>query len=260
MKFVHQREAETELKQLAKQQHHSILIEGPEGSGKSYLAYEYANDLGIVDVMTVPATVSDIRVAADTTSSMSVPILLCIENLDLGVVGAAYALLKFLEEPRSNIYIVVTCRNIKNVPDTIISRSVCVRIGEPTDSDIVDYAICKDAGMYKVRSTTPLWKVCRSFLDVNVLFQLTADQIDYILNLAELNWNDTVSNVVWKLGHYDDNSETPLSFVLRYMYDVANDRAKACVLKCLTELNTTRLAPHAVLTRFVFDFKYGGIL
>lgn len=257
MKFIHQSNAESELNRLAESKRHSVLIEGPAGSGKSYLAYEYANKLGISDVTTVAATVADIRQMSDSTATLTNPMLICVENLDTGVPAASYTLLKFLEEPRDNVYVVVTCRNIRGVPETIISRSVCVSIGEPTPADLSEYGNQKDATLYNLRSKGSLWDVCRSFSDVDTIFKMSMSQLEYFTELTSINWKDSTSNLMWKLGHYADNSDSPLSLVFRYIYANNNDtRIKKYSLQCLSELDNSRIAAHAVLAHFVFNCKY----
>lgn len=257
MNFIHQSNAEAELYKLAESKRHSVLIEGPAGSGKSYLAYEYANKLGISDVTTVSATVSDIRQMADSTAVLTNPMLICIENLDSGVPAASYTLLKFLEEPRDNVYVVVTARNIRGVPETIISRSVCVSIGEPTSADLAEYGKQKDNTLYLLRSKESIWEICRSFSDVDILFKMSPAQLEYFKGLSSLSLKDTTSNLMWKLGHYDDNSESPSSLVFRYIYATSEDvRIKKYALQCLSELDSSRIAAHAVLAHFIFNCKY----
>ena len=92
-----QKEPLAELKQLAASNRQSILIEGPSGCGKTYLCKQYANMLGIDDFSVVAPKVADIREALDSCLSLQNRVLLAIENLDLGVAGASYTLLKSLE-------------------------------------------------------------------------------------------------------------------------------------------------------------------
>ena len=84
-----------ELQNLADSDRHSVLIEGVAGSGKTYLAKQYAKFLSINDFVTVNATVNDIRKSIDTSYNLESKIVICIENLDTGVAGASHTLLKF---------------------------------------------------------------------------------------------------------------------------------------------------------------------
>ena len=93
-----QKSALEELTQFAENNVHTIIIEGPEGCGKTYLAKQYAKMLDVSDFISIEPKVSDIRQAVDSSIETKSPMVLCVENLDLGVASAAYTLLKFLEE------------------------------------------------------------------------------------------------------------------------------------------------------------------
>ena len=139
MNFICQQNAIAELKSLSKYLRHSVLIEGPSGSGKSFLAKQYSQYLNILDFQVINPRVDDIRYCIDTCSGINNDIVICIENLDTGVREASYALLKFLEEPSDNIYVIITCNSIHHVPDTIVSRSSIVSINAPARADIDTY-------------------------------------------------------------------------------------------------------------------------
>lgn len=248
-----------ELKMLAGSDRHSLLIEGPLGCGKSYLAKQYAKMLQIVDFSSVKPTVQDIREALEASYDITSPVVFCIENLDTGVPSASYTLLKFLEEPVSNVYIVVTCRNRYNVPDTIISRSTCVTMSAPVESDINDFAEIKDIVKYRQLSAQQIWKAVRSLNDVESIFRLNNDQLAYYEQFNTiLKFNDTISNIIWKLGHYADNSETNIVFVFNYIIATCSSkRIKYYAMQCMKDLTSSRIASHAVLAKFALECKYG---
>ena len=258
MDFVCQRAAIEELKRLSVTDRHSILIEGAEGCGKTYSAMMYANMLEISDFQIVEPKVNEVKSAVDACLQLTNQVVLCIENIDLGVPAASYALLKFLEEPTSNVYIVVTCRNIKNVPDTIISRSAVVSISSPTQTDISSYAMNKDSMKFKLLSTTPLWKCVRAFKDADTVLNMTVDQLNYFDNLKEIKeFRDAVSNIVWRISHYDDNTETPVELVIRYIMNmIPTNHIQKVGVDCLNDLSLKRIASHAVLSKFAFEVKY----
>lgn len=260
MELKFQKNSIEELTQLANSDRHSILIEGPVGCGKSYLARIYAKLLGINDISFVQPNVQSIREALEMSHDLTYPVVFCIENLDLGVVSASYTLLKFLEEPTSNVYIVVTCRNRFQVPDTIISRSTCVSVPIPIMSDVNDYAEIVDVVKFNALKSLPAWKGVRALTDVDYIYKLKPEQLDYFRELKSLfNAKDSVSGLSWKLGHFSDNSETNLVFVLNYlMSTVKQIRVKRLIIECIRELSTARMAQHIVLAKFLMDFKYGS--
>lgn len=258
--FKCQESASEELQRLIQSDRHSILIEGPEGCGKTYLAKKFAEDMNVQDFIVVEPTVAKIREAIEECSQIHNNIVICIENLDTGVIGASYTLLKFLEEPKSHVYILVTCRNVSKIPDTIISRSVCVTIGPPIDADVESYAKRKDSSKYQALKDTHLWSAVRTLKDVDLVLNLSIEQQVYIESLKDVyHSTDSIANWAWKLGHYDDNSETPIEYIIRYLLqfnDSAYLRRKG--IDCIRDISSGRIASHAAVIRFLFEVKYGG--
>lgn len=259
MDLTFQKNSIDELRQLADADRHSVLIEGYIGCGKSYLARQYAKMLGIRDVMFVQPTVQNIRDVLSASYGITHPVLFCIENLDVGVLSASYALLTFLEEPSQNVYIVVTCRNRFQIPETIISRSTCVSVAQPTLSDIQSYAESKDHSKYISIKSSPVWNGVHALTDVDYVYKMKPEHVDYFRRLkSDFKMTDSISNLSWKLGHYPDNTETNLVFVLNYLIHVIkNKRIQKYAIQCIRELSTSRIATHAVLSKFLFDCKYG---
>ena len=249
----------SELRDLADSDRHSILIAGKVGCGKTYLAKQYATMLGISDFLVVNPTVPAIKDSLTSVYSITSRIVLCIENLDSGLASASHALLKFLEEPLSHVYVVITCRNSYAVPDTIISRCACVEVASPIPSDIDEYAEITDSIKYHSLRDKTIWAAVKSFRDVDIAFKLSSNNFEYYNNLETLlKFKDSCSNIVWKLSHYDDGSETNVSFVLNYlMYVCQSSRIQRQIIECSRALNEARVASHAILSKFVFDCKYG---
>lgn len=253
-----QREPLEELRLLAESKRQSILIEGPSGSGKTYLSKQLANMLHIDDYSEVAPKVADIRDALDACLTLTNPILLEIENLDLGVAGASYTLLKSLEEPLSNVYMVITCRNIQGVPDTILSRSAVVTLSPPTMSDIDAYGKEINTLKFNNVSSRLVWQCARSFSDANAILEMTPDEIDYYEKLAEVcKFKDNVSNLIWKISHYDSGKESNIELTIRSIIELMkNPFVTKCGIECIRDLNKGRIAQHAVLAKFIFNAKY----
>lgn len=250
-----QRNAINQLQLLAKSNRHSVLIEGCEGSGKTHLAKYYANLLNIYDFTLVSPNVQQLRDAIDSCYNLSTKTVICVENLDLGVAAASYTILKFLEEPAENVYIVVTCRNRYRIPETIISRSTVVTIDPPTLNSIIEYSKNKYPELYIV--THPLQRCMKTFSDVDILSKMTADQVDYFKTFGLLDFSESVSNMSWKLSHYPDNSECPVKFSIRYIMNLThNVHVHRCGVRCLDDLETGRIASHAIISKFCMDLKY----
>lgn len=258
MKFVCQRESIETLAQLAASDRHSVLIEGMAGCGKTYLVKMFAEFLNIPDIIFVNPTVQLMKTNLDACLSCTNPIVLCIENLDQGVVAASHVLLKFLEEPTSNVYVIITCRNLYRIPDTIISRSTVVKVSHPVKQDLDLYAESLDSNKYAKLSTRSVYECIKSFNDIDLVFKLTDVQLNYIEDLKnQLSFNDSVSNIAWKLSHYPDGSDLPISLVIQYIIAITtNNKIRRYALNCIKDLNLNRLGSNAVLSKFIFDCKY----
>lgn len=258
MIFSCQSEPLDELSRLAETNRQSILIEGPIGCGKTYMSHQYANMLNIDDFILVQPKVNDIREALDSSIQVSNKVVLCIENLDTGVLASAYTLLKALEEPQPNVYIIITARNLKMVPDTIISRSAVVRGNPPMPSDIESYGSTKDKLKYNNVKDRLVWKCAKSFTDADEILNMSIEQITYYESLSQLcTFEDNISGLIWTLGHYPDNQPCNIELAIRSVMELMkNPFVTKCGIECLTELSGNRIAQHAVLAKFAFNAKY----
>lgn len=259
MNFQCQSECLEELAVLAEYNRHSVVICGTSGSGKTYCAKQYASMLNVSDFVSVNPVVSDVKSTIETVLQLSSKVVICIENIDTGAPGAAYALLKFLEEPVSTVYVVITCNNIKRVPDTILSRSAVVYLSPPTVSDVESYARSKGSDRLIKLFNSNIWRAVRKFSDVDMLNNMNSSQLQYFSVVDDMmKFTDTVSSLMWNLGHYPDNSEAPTDFIIRYILcNTTDSHLKLACNDCINSLSTSRIAQHAVLAKFVFEAKYG---
>lgn len=262
MEYDFQKSAIESIRELSHSTHHSILIEGISGSGKTHIAKIYCKLCNISDFVLVESNVSNIREILDSYAITKTPAVLCIENLDSGSSSAVGAVLKFLEEPNHNVRMVITCNSRYKLPDTIPSRCMLVVLSNPSMQDIVIYAKSKDVSKYEFISHSQINSVVMSFSDIDNLFRLTNDQISYISNTSinHRGYNKkTINSVLWDFTHFEDNSEIPLSIVklrIKYILHCNFDMhiRKMCI-DCLNELDTNRIANHVVLYKFLIDFS-----
>lgn len=260
MKLKNQENIMPDLIQMAKSKKHNILISGIKGSGKSYLAKQYAKILNIPDFQLVEPKINVVREVMESCVGLNHPIVICIENLDLGVQGTSYAILKFLEEPSENVYIVITCRNIRQIPDTIVSRAVTMELAPMIKSDLTDYAREKNQSQFEIiLQDKYLWQCVMSIDDIDILFELNQSQVEYIASWKALfHKNYSVSEIMWKLQKFPDSSSIPISILIRYiMYSGQSAIIFEICSHCLTTIENSKIASHVALAKLIFELRYG---
>lgn len=258
MDLICQRSAKEKLREL--KNCHSILIEGPQGSGKTYLAKQWADENHILDFVSIKNKAADIRELLEQSYARNEPVIYCVENLDKGSPSASAALLKFLEEPTTYVYIIVTVESRYGVPETILSRAQSVEVVPPSKSDINQYAMNLDQKKYNQYAITNIWKAVRSFKDVKYLFSLTLDQVKFYQDIGkQLSRNKSVYEMSWAISKFPKtNDNTDLRFVLQCIYSqVQNDeRVKRHTLEALSSLDNIAISNNQILAKYLFDFKY----
>ena len=257
MEFQCQKHSIDNLRNLQEADRHSIVVSGCRGCGKTHVVKEWAKMLGISDIAIVNPTVSELKSVIDTLTDSHAPAVMCIENLDEGVVQAAYPLLKFLEECPEYLYVAVTCTNIRNIPDTILSRCILVDIAMPTASDLEQFATSINFENFHSIEHDKIWKCARSFKDVKTILELDANKLAYFESLSDItSFKDTVSNISWKLQHYSDNSEAPVLIVIRYLMQILPHSQMRPCLDCLDDLQYNRISTNAIISKLIFELKY----
>lgn len=245
------------LQVLADSDRHSILIEGLKGSGKTYCAKQFADRKGITTFHKVQPKVADIKAVLEQSMSLTEPHVLCIENLDTGSVNASQAILKYLEEPLSNVYIIVTCLNKSKLSSTIPSRSVCVKLDNPTEDDLYFYGKSLNSQKLEIIKKYEVYQTAKTLEDINYLLNLTLDKIQYYSNFCDNSiWNLTVDQIMWNLGHYEDGSKSSIPLALLTIFNTTDSRyVKLCCIQALQDLESSRYSETAVLGKFVIDIK-----
>lgn len=251
------------LKRLADGNRQSVLIEGPQGCGKNYLARQYANMLFISDVQEVAPDVNQIRATIEECYKIDNPVMIIVNNLDIAQnKSPSYALLKFLEEPMKDVYIVITCRNINRLPSTIPSRCTVVSCSGPTELDISGYAANKDVAKFNYLQKSRLWKCVKSFGDVETVFAMNQHHYQYFGGLKNLiQCSKPIEDMLWDLQYYPappggKKEETPIELVIRYITKlVPTKHVQRIGVECITNLNSS-VPKHVTLAKFLLELKY----
>lgn len=260
MDFEFQSKAISELQRLADTNHHSILISGIRGSGKTYLAQKFAQFKNIDTFHCINSKVADLKDAIQSSFKLQENQVICIENLDDGKSAASQVILKYLEEPLPNVYIIVTCVNSSKLPDTIISRAIEVKVGVPHVNELAQYARNLNAQKYNAYKDYIAFLTCRSFSDIRQVLNLSLDQIKYYEKFGNIKevFKQSVDSISWCLGHYEDNSKSDSRLALRcILYSTYKDSLiQKITLDSLLALEDGKLSETAILGKFVLDGKY----
>lgn len=257
MNLQFQQSAFHNLEEIADKDSHSILICGIRGSGKTYLASEFSKMKQISTFHFIQPRMKDIKEALNSSASLDDKQVICIEDLDDGIVSVSQALLKYLEEPLQNIYVIITCNNVSKLTNTIPSRAISVELQHPLFSDLVEFAKYINTNKYHQISNSLIFKTCKSLSDVKFVLNLSNDQISYYENYRKDSFlSGTADSLMWNMSHYDDNSQNDVIWSLRcILCSDCSKIVKQAALDSLLELENKRLSKTAVLGKFAIALK-----
>ncbi|MCP4276648.1 MAG: hypothetical protein GY779_09880 [Gammaproteobacteria bacterium] len=152
---------------------HALLIQGAEGSGRRHLALWVASEIlgmdpsrglesdpdtevGHPDFRAIEVLADKTRIGTDQiraliefinlTSYSANAKVVVIYPADTMVKNAANALLKTLEEPPANTFILLICESLVRLPATIVSRCQRIRIPPPPEQMALDWLADHTAG------------------------------------------------------------------------------------------------------------------
>ena len=256
MKLEYQSKSLDYLKKLADNNVHSLLISGICGSGKTYLASKFATFLNTYNFTVVKPTSENLRSMISDSYKSDETQVICLENLDRSIELSSQTILKFLEEPRSNIYIVVTAINPSKLASTILSRVNQIYIDKPSASDVWEYAkkTIRSTSLLNHFSEDTLYLYFRSPGEVDLLNSISLDEIRYYEEITTSKFlSNSIDFLIWNLGHFKNNKETNLNLVFRYLY--VNTKYKKEALESMLSLESGRVSKHAVLGNFAIKIS-----
>lgn len=258
MLLKNQQTALQTIRQFNDTRMHSLLFSGSAWCGKTTLAKLCSREFKIDDFLVIDPKVSNIREMTDSCNNCINKIMICIENLDMGSKDASYALLKFLEELKDNIYIIITCRNIKEIPDTILSRCIRIKLSDMSENDLIQYATEKDSTKFKtIKGDKILWKCVKSIHDIDLLYDLSSIQLEYFHSIvASVYSSSSISSIFWKIKKFPDGNAVPVEIAVRYLlYSSDNKSQVLACCRCLDALSYNKVGVNAILEKLLFDLK-----
>ena len=257
MELTFQESSLKDLEYIADKDSHSILISGIRGCGKTYVANQFAKMKHISTFHSIQPKIADIRTMMSQSLSLSDNQVICIEDLDDGVYGTSQALLKYLEEPTDNIYVIITCNNVSKLTNTIPSRAIPVNIRHPVAKDLQEFAKYVNPSKYKQYYDSLVFKSCKSLSDIKSCMNFTYDQVQYFENYKNDNFlRGSVDSLMWNMSHFDDNQPCDISWCFKCI--VTGDCStiiKRASIDSLLQLEGKRISKKAILGEFAMRVK-----
>lgn len=254
MYFQNQETALSELQRISKSICRSILIHGEKNCGKTYLARQYAQMIKAADFITVDSKMLDIKEMISNIYTITSDAVVCIENLDCGVDGVAQAMLKIFEEPPSNIRIIITARDIKNVPATILGRCTSVYVKQFVFDDILRYAKEK-YGLKAEHMKSDIETYCKSPSDVDFLMSLSDQDLEHLKSLPQLvDVKTPINTIIWKMQSFKDGVKIPIDYIIRSLYHGLNARMQKIVLQYEADIDSG-VPNHVILSAMILNMK-----
>lgn len=258
MELEYQKPSLEYIKVLADKDIHSILISGLQGNGKTYLAKKYAKYLGIETFHSIQPKTNDLKATIESSFKLQDRQVICIENLDTGKDAASQVILKYLEEPLSNVYVIITCINTAKLPDTILSRVISVNLSIPRVNELAQYARAINPQKYAAYRDYLVFTCSKSLSDVRQILNMSTSQIKYYENFRDFDklLKLPTDQILWTLGHYDDNSKSDTRLVLRCLLKCIDYSEQfRCILSSLIALEDKRISETAILGKLVLNLK-----
>lgn len=172
-----------------------VMLQGARGWGKKQLTIEIAKIMGI-DLVTFENKVDDLRECIKLAYEQTSPILYVMTNGDTMSVAAKNSILKLIEEPPANAYIILLVENEETILPTIRSRAFALKMDEYSQNDIKTYLTTKD-NAFTQEETEKIITICNCPGEVNLLLNSeNADILELVDKLLDNIDKVTLSNLL----------------------------------------------------------------
>lgn len=172
-----------------------ILLHGARGWGKKQLTIEIAKLMDI-DLVTFENKVDDLRECIKLAYEQTSPILYVLTGADTMSVAAKNSVLKLIEEPPANAFIIMLVENEETILPTIKSRAYSLRMDSYSDHEIRAYINTKD-NAFTEQELEKIITICNCPGDVNLLMRSENAELLELVDKVIQNINKvTLSNLL----------------------------------------------------------------
>lgn len=144
-----------------------ILLVGGRGWGKDTLCKEISKMLK-TDLVLFGNKVDDLRECIQLAYEQKSPILYTISGGDTMSIAAKNSILKLIEEPPNNAYIIMQIENEQSTLPTILSRAYLCKMDNYTMQELKDYISKKDTS-FTNEEIDKIVQICDSPGSINIL-------------------------------------------------------------------------------------------
>jgi replication-associated recombination protein RarA len=221
-----------------------VIITGQKGQGKTEIAKYIYNKLenkymikgySNCQMIQIGIKIDEIRNMIDMAYKQTEPVIYLIQNADKMSIGAKNSLLKVIEEPPNNAYIIMELQQIQNTLETIKSRCQEIKL-ENYDEEDIQEMILKLHNNVSSEDTRLISKIAQNNYQITKLLEYgVKDFYNYVAKVFDNIYKVQSANsfkISEKLNLKDDEEGYDLE-IFWNMY----------IFRCIGELFELMLAP-----------------
>ena len=172
-----------------------ILLEGEDGSGKKTLCKEISKFTGY-DIVFFDNKIDDIRECIELAYTQKSPIIYVLKNSDSMSLAAKNSILKLVEEPPVNAYIIMLIENVDNTLKTILSRAFLIKMEPYTANQLKEYIVNKQTALTDEEQDRVI-NICNTPGMINKLLETdTLELLDFCDNIINNLHKVSLSNAL----------------------------------------------------------------
>lgn len=200
---------------------HFIILEGAEGSGKKTLLSYIAKKLN-TDIIFFENSVAGVRELIDVCYTQTKPLIYSIVNCQQLHGIAQNALLKIVEEPPKNAYIIL-CTNSHTLLPTIYSRAIVIKLEDYTKAELATFISITHSSDTVLKYA----KNCGDIIKLNTINISEIEQLcENIINNINKSNITSVLRISQKIKIKEDKPGIDLSVFLNILDSLIIERYK----------------------------------